>query len=190
MAFKDILVTLTSYPDPTPVSVLDDAVSIAATLGAHLAAVSCEVHVQVPGHFLAGSIANIPGIIAGEGALLFASSHRFAESAADIRIAPFGSESSIIMTSGLVALMEKNKLKRLPVMRGETLVGIVSRSNLLQAVASLARQIPDPTADDDHIRNQCARQERLGTVLQRTGRRGTREGELGQPFPHSKPIRQ
>ena len=39
------------------------------------------------------------------------------------------------MTSGLVALMEKNKLKRLPVMRGETLVGIVSRSNLVQAVA-------------------------------------------------------
>lgn len=54
----------------------------------------------------------------------------------------------------IVALMEKNKLKRLPVMRGEKLVGIVSRSNLLQAVASLARQIPDPTADDDHIRNR------------------------------------
>ena len=67
MAFKDILVTLTSYPEPTPVSVPEYAVSIAATLGAHLAAVSCEVHVQVPGHFLAGSIANIPGIIAGEG---------------------------------------------------------------------------------------------------------------------------
>jgi len=54
----------------------------------------------------------------------------------------------------IVALMEKNKLKRLPVMRGDKLVGIVSRSNLLQAVASLARQIPDPTADDDHIRNR------------------------------------
>jgi nucleotide-binding universal stress UspA family protein len=66
MAFKDILLTLTSYPEPTPVSVLEHAVSIAATFGAHLAAVSCEVHVQVPGHFLAGSIANIPGIIAGE----------------------------------------------------------------------------------------------------------------------------
>jgi hypothetical protein len=66
MAFKDILLTLTSYPEPTPVAVLDDAVSIAATLGAHLAAISCEVHVQLPGHFLAGSIANIPGIIAGE----------------------------------------------------------------------------------------------------------------------------
>jgi nucleotide-binding universal stress UspA family protein len=66
MAFKDILLTLTSYPDPTPVSVVEDAVSVAATLGAHLAAISCEVHVDVPGHFLPGSIANLPGIIAGE----------------------------------------------------------------------------------------------------------------------------
>ncbi len=68
MAFKDILVTLTSYPEPSPSSVVDDAVSIAAVLGAHLAALSCETHVQVPGHFLSGSFANLPGIIAGEGA--------------------------------------------------------------------------------------------------------------------------
>jgi CBS domain-containing protein len=54
----------------------------------------------------------------------------------------------------IVELMEKNRVKRLPVMRGDKLVGIVSRSNLLQAVASLARDIPDPTADDDHIRNR------------------------------------
>jgi CBS domain-containing protein len=54
----------------------------------------------------------------------------------------------------IVELMEKNNVKRLPVLRGNKLVGIVSRSNLLQAVASLARDIPDPTADDDHIRNR------------------------------------
>jgi CBS domain-containing protein len=54
----------------------------------------------------------------------------------------------------IVEIMEKNNVKRLPVTRGDKLVGIVSRSNLLQAVASLARQIPDPTADDDHIRNR------------------------------------
>jgi CBS domain-containing protein len=54
----------------------------------------------------------------------------------------------------IVELMEKTNVKRLPVMRGDTLVGIVSRSNLLQAVASLARDVPDPTADDDHIRNR------------------------------------
>jgi CBS domain-containing protein len=54
----------------------------------------------------------------------------------------------------IVELMEKNNVKRLPVMRGDKIVGIVSRANLLQAVASLAREIPDPTADDDHIRNR------------------------------------
>jgi CBS domain-containing protein len=52
----------------------------------------------------------------------------------------------------LVRLMEKKGIKRLPVMRGEALVGIVTRSNVLQAVASMAHEIPDPTADDDHIR--------------------------------------
>jgi CBS domain-containing protein len=54
----------------------------------------------------------------------------------------------------IVASMETNGVKRLPVMNGTKLVGIVSRANLLQAVAGLARDIPDPTADDDHIRSR------------------------------------
>jgi CBS domain-containing protein len=54
----------------------------------------------------------------------------------------------------IVELMEKNNVKRLPVMRDDRLVGIVSRANLLQAVADLARDVPDPTADDDHIRDR------------------------------------
>jgi CBS-domain-containing membrane protein len=53
----------------------------------------------------------------------------------------------------IVQVMEHKNVKRLPVMRGDQLVGIVTRSNLLQAVAELAREVPDPTADDDHIRN-------------------------------------
>jgi CBS domain-containing protein len=57
----------------------------------------------------------------------------------------------------VVQLMEHNNVKRLPVMRGDQLVGIVTRTNLLQAVAGLARDIPDPTADDDHIRNHIIR---------------------------------
>ncbi len=57
----------------------------------------------------------------------------------------------------LVALMEKKGVKRLPVMSGNKLVGIVTRSNLLQAVASIAHEIPDPTADDDHIRDRIRR---------------------------------
>lgn len=52
----------------------------------------------------------------------------------------------------IVRVMEEKHVKRLPVMRDNRLVGIVSRANLLQAVADLARYVPDPTADDDHIR--------------------------------------
>src|SRR6516164_4514847 len=51
-------------------------------------------------------------------------------------------------------LMERRHIRRLPVLRGDKIVGMISRANLLQTVASLARQIPDPTADDDHIRNR------------------------------------
>ena len=54
----------------------------------------------------------------------------------------------------IVASMETNGVKRLPVMRGDQLVGIVSRADLLHAVASVAHEIPDPTADDDHIRRR------------------------------------
>jgi len=54
----------------------------------------------------------------------------------------------------IVEMMERNNVKRLPVVRDDKVVGIVSRANLLQAVASLAREVPDPTADDDHIRNR------------------------------------
>lgn len=64
MAIKDILLTLTSYPDPTPVTVIDSAVSLASSLGAHIAALSCEVRMEVPGSFL--SFGNAGAIAAGE----------------------------------------------------------------------------------------------------------------------------
>jgi nucleotide-binding universal stress UspA family protein len=64
MAFKDILVALTSYPEPTPVSVVDDAVSVAAALGVHLAALSFETRPQVPGHFISNSL--VTGMISAE----------------------------------------------------------------------------------------------------------------------------
>lgn len=57
----------------------------------------------------------------------------------------------------IVQLMERKGIKRLPVMRNEQLVGIVTRANLLQIVASMAGEVPDPTADDDHIRERVTR---------------------------------
>lgn len=52
----------------------------------------------------------------------------------------------------IVRMLERHGVKRLPVVRGDQLVGIVTRSDLLRSVATLARDIPGPTADDDHIR--------------------------------------
>jgi CBS domain-containing protein len=54
----------------------------------------------------------------------------------------------------IVQIMEQKGIKRLPVLRGDTLIGIVTRANLLQAVANLSRGTPQPTADDDEIRRQ------------------------------------
>ena len=55
----------------------------------------------------------------------------------------------------VVQLMEKRRIKRLPVVRGKKLIGIVSRANLLHALASLAPQVhfsaSAPT--DETIRN-------------------------------------
>lgn len=52
----------------------------------------------------------------------------------------------------VVRLMEKNHIKRVPVMRGESLVGIITRSSILRAIAGIASEIPPPTATDDRIR--------------------------------------
>jgi nucleotide-binding universal stress UspA family protein len=64
MAIRDILLTLVSYPDPHPVSAIDGAIAVATTLNAHIAAISCEAHVQVPGTFL--SFGTVEGLITSE----------------------------------------------------------------------------------------------------------------------------
>ena len=64
MAVRDILLTLTTYPEPTPVSAIEPAVSLAALLGARIAAIACETHVQLPGSFL--SFGQVGAIAAGE----------------------------------------------------------------------------------------------------------------------------
>ena len=53
-----------------------------------------------------------------------------------------------------VSLMEKRRIKRLPVVRGDKVVGIVSRANLLHALAILASEIKPTSADDKTIRER------------------------------------
>jgi nucleotide-binding universal stress UspA family protein len=66
MSFKDVLIALTTYPQPTPASAVDDAVDLAAALGAKVSAIACEVKINVPGTMLGRRFLNVPGMIAGE----------------------------------------------------------------------------------------------------------------------------
>jgi CBS domain-containing protein len=54
----------------------------------------------------------------------------------------------------VVRVMERRRIKRLPVVRGTQVVGIVSRANLLHALASLGRGAPAPAQSDSAIREQ------------------------------------
>ena len=52
----------------------------------------------------------------------------------------------------VVRLMEQRRIKRLPVMRGNNVVGIVSRANLLHALAMVGREAAPALKDDQAIR--------------------------------------
>jgi len=54
----------------------------------------------------------------------------------------------------VVAQMERHRVKRLPVVRQGKLVGIISRANLLHALASLAREAPASSGGDAAIRDR------------------------------------
>jgi len=53
----------------------------------------------------------------------------------------------------VVEVMERRHIKRLPVMRDGRMVGIVSRANLMHALASLSREMPESTGGDAAIRD-------------------------------------
>ncbi len=54
----------------------------------------------------------------------------------------------------IVNLMEKRRIKRVPVLRDGRLVGIVSRANLLRALASVAAEIGPGLESDEAIRDR------------------------------------
>ena len=43
MVFRDILLVIDTYPDPTPPSGMDDALAIAQALGARISALACAI---------------------------------------------------------------------------------------------------------------------------------------------------
>ncbi|HWM81782.1 MAG TPA: universal stress protein [Pseudolabrys sp.] len=66
MRYKDSLLVLTTYPEPTPVAAIDDAVAIAEALGSKLSAVACSVKLRTPGSLFADMLIDIPAMTAAE----------------------------------------------------------------------------------------------------------------------------
>ncbi|MGA8969841.1 MAG: CBS domain-containing protein [Pseudolabrys sp.] len=54
----------------------------------------------------------------------------------------------------VVELMERRRIKRVPVVRGKQVVGIITRANLMHAMVSLARTAPKDAKDDITIREK------------------------------------
>lgn len=54
----------------------------------------------------------------------------------------------------VVELMERYRIKRVPVIRDDVVTGIITRSNLMHAMVSMARQAPRAATDDTAIRDR------------------------------------
>jgi len=66
MSFKNILIALTTYPEPTPASAIDDAISLAIALESRLSAIACEVRIRVPGSFFGSALLDVPAMASTE----------------------------------------------------------------------------------------------------------------------------
>ena len=66
MAFKDVLLQLSSYPEPTPAAAIEQAVGFAGALGAHISALTFKIEMPSTSNVLANALLDIPGMIAGE----------------------------------------------------------------------------------------------------------------------------
>jgi CBS domain-containing protein len=55
----------------------------------------------------------------------------------------------------IAAMLERNRIKRVPIVEGGKLVGLVSRANILQALASATKKLPSlTTVNDSELRKK------------------------------------
>lgn len=83
--------------------------------------------------------------------------HTHAKTVADVMTFPVVTIGPDAPLDEIVATMERHRIKRIPVMQGDQVVGIVSRANLLRALASIsggAKISMQPVASDTAIRDR------------------------------------
>jgi nucleotide-binding universal stress UspA family protein len=66
MAFKDALLQVSSYPEPTSAAAIKQAIDLAAVLDTHLSALTFKMDFPLPGNVLANALLDIPGMVAEE----------------------------------------------------------------------------------------------------------------------------
>jgi nucleotide-binding universal stress UspA family protein len=66
VAFKDLLLQLSSYPDATKLAPVEQAADFAKTVGARITALTFEMDMQVPWNATGNVIINISGMVAAE----------------------------------------------------------------------------------------------------------------------------
>jgi nucleotide-binding universal stress UspA family protein len=66
MSYKDLLLSLASYPDDSPPAAVNLAIEFAGSIGARLSAIACELKILVPGSLIAPAFLNVPAMADAE----------------------------------------------------------------------------------------------------------------------------
>lgn len=88
----------------------------------------------------------------GPGKLAVEYAHSHGSKVAEVMTTEVHTVTEDTTLEDIVELMERRRIKRVPVMRGKEVVGMVTRSNLMRAMVSLARAEQKPANDDATIR--------------------------------------
>jgi predicted transcriptional regulator len=91
--------------------------------------------------------------VLGPGKLAEEYVHALAKKIEDIMTPDPATISEDESLAAVVDMMERRRIKRIPVTRGGRVVGIISRANLMHALASLERDATPPAGGDSTIRD-------------------------------------
>ena len=94
----------------------------------------------------------------GPGRLAEEYTHTHGRTVADVMTDKLHSVAPDTPVQDVVQLMERHRIKRVPVLSDGQLVGIVSRANLLRALALAAPSLPAGARSDEEIRERLARE--------------------------------
>jgi CBS domain-containing protein len=93
-------------------------------------------------------------MLVGPGRLASEYVHTHGRKVSEIMTTDVASVAENAALADVVELMERKRIKRVPVLRDGRIVGIVSRANLLRALAGVAPEIAPGSASDQAIRAQ------------------------------------